>query len=114
MQRTEKDRLSDFATWSDLEALKRNLEFTKDELLKKQERAPSADEKMKARDEISTELERMSQLSDEFGKRLKAQELASTAQDLARSQERLMDSLEKLQIGDKHVDASMKQFSELG
>ncbi len=114
MQRTEKDRLSDFATWSDLEALKRNLEFTKDELLKKQERAASADEKMKARDEISTELERMSQLSDEIGKRLKAQELASTAQDLARSQERLMDSLEKLQSGDKNLDAIMKQISELG
>src|SRR2546426_8389056 len=114
MQRTEKDRLSDFATWSDLEALKRNLEFTKDDLLKKQERAPSADEKMKARDEISTELERMSQLSDEIGKRLKAQELASTAQDLARSQERLMDSLEKLQSGDKNLDAIMKQISELG
>src|SRR5262245_54459764 len=31
MRRTENDRMSDFATWSDLEALKRNLEFTKDE-----------------------------------------------------------------------------------
>ena len=45
MQRTEKDRLADFATWSDLEALKRNLQFTKDDLLKKQEQAASADEK---------------------------------------------------------------------
>ena len=78
MQRTEKDRLSDFATWSDLDALKRNLEFTKDELLKKQERASSADESMKARDEISSELERMSLLSEDIGKRLKAQEIAST------------------------------------
>ena len=41
MQRTEKDRMSDFATWTDLEALKRNLQFTKDELLKKQEQASS-------------------------------------------------------------------------
>ena len=114
MQRTEKDRLSDFATWSDLEALKRNLQYTKDDLLKKQERASSNDDKMKARDDISTELERMSQLSDEIGKRLKAQELASTAQDLTRSQERLMDSLEKLQSGDKNLDAIMKQISELG
>jgi hypothetical protein len=114
MQRTEKDRLSDFATWSDLEALKRNLQFTKDDLLKKQEQASSADQKMKARDEISTELERMSQLSDDISKRLKAQELASTAQDLTRSQERLMDSLEKLQSGDKNLDAIMKQISDLG
>ena len=113
MQRTEKDRMSDFATWSDLEALKRNLQFTKDELLKKQEQASSMDDKMKARDEISSELERMSLLSEDIGKRLKAQEMASTAQDLARSQERLMESLEKLQSGDKNLDSIMKQISEL-
>ncbi|HSE85214.1 MAG TPA: DUF4175 family protein [Candidatus Binatia bacterium] len=113
MQRAEKDRMSDFATWTDLEALKRNLQFTKDELLKKQEQASSVDDKLKARDEISSELERMSLLSEDIGKRLKAQELASTAQDLARSQERLMESLEKLQAGDKNLDAIMKQISEL-
>ncbi len=113
MQRTEKDRLSDFATWTDLEALKRNLQFTKDELLKKQERASTADEKMKANDEISSELERMSLLSEDIGKRLKAQELAATAQDLARSQEQLMESLEKLQAGDKNLDSIMKQIAEL-
>jgi len=113
MQRTEKDRMSDFATWTDLEALKRNLQFTKDELLKKQEQASSVDDKMKARDEISSELERMSMLSEDIAKRLKAQELASTAQDLARSQERLMESLEKLQSGDKNIDSIMKEISEL-
>ena len=113
MQRAEKDRMSDFATWTDLEALKRNLQFTKDDLLKKQEQASSVDDKMKARDEISSELERMSLLSEDIGKRLKAQELASTAQDLARSQERLMESLEKLQSGDKNIDSIMKQISEL-
>ena len=114
MRRAEKDRLSDFATWSDLDALKRNLQFTRDELLKKQERAASADEKTQARDEIATELERMSLLSEDIGKRLKAQELASTAQDLTRSQERLMESLEKLQSGDKNLDSILKQISELG
>jgi len=94
--------------------LKRNLQFTKDELLKKKERALSADEKMQAHDEISAELERMSLLSEEIGKRLKAQELASTAQHLTRSQERLMESLEKLQSGDKNLDSILKQISELG
>jgi soluble cytochrome b562 len=113
MQRTEKDRLSDFATWSDLEALKRNLEFTKDDLLKKQEQASSADDKLKARDDISSELERMSLLTEDIGKRLKTQEMAATAQDLARSQERLMDALEKLQSGDKNLDTILKQLSEL-
>jgi len=113
MRRTEKDRLSDFATWSDLEALKRNLQFTKEELLKKQEQAQSADDKLRARDEISSELERMSLLSEDISKRLKAQEMASTAQDMARSQERLMDSLEKLQSGDKNLDTILKQLSEL-
>ena len=113
MQRAEKDRMSDFATWTDLEALKRNLQFTKDDLLKKQEQASSADDKMKARDDISSELERMSLLSEDIGKRLKAQELASRAQDLARSQERLMESLEKLQSGDKNMEAIMKEIAEL-
>ena len=113
MSRAEKDRISDFATWSDLQALKRNLEFTQNDLLRKQEQAASAEEKLKTRDEISTELERMSLLSEDIGNRMKAQELASTAQDLARSQERLMDSLEKLQSGDKNLDAIMKQIAEL-
>ena len=113
MNRTEKDRISDFATWTDLQALKRNLEFTKDELLRKQEQATSTDEKLKTRDEIATELERMSLLSEDIGNRMKAQQLASTAQDLARSQERLMDALEKLQSGDKNLDGIMKQIAEL-
>jgi len=52
-------------------------------------------------------------LSEDIGKRLKAQEVASTAQDLARGQERLMDALDKLQSGDKNLDAIMKQLSEL-
>ena len=113
MQRAEKDRLSDFATWTDLESLKRNLQITKEELLKRQDQATSVEDKTKAHDEIASELERMSLLSEDIGKRLKAQELASTAQDLARSQERLMDSLDKLQSGDKNLDAIMKQISEL-
>ena len=113
VRRTEQDRMSDFATWTDLQALKRNLEFTKDDLLRKQEQAATADEKLKSRDELATELERMSLLSEDIAKRMKAQELASTAQDLARSQERLMDALDKLQSGDKDLDAVMKQISEL-
>jgi soluble cytochrome b562 len=113
IQRTEKDRMSDFATWSDLDALKRNLEFTKDELLQRQQQATMAEDKLRARDDISAELERMSLLSEDIGKRLKAQEAATTAQDLARSQERLMDALDKLQSGDKNLDAIMKQISEL-
>ncbi len=52
--------MSDFATWSDLEALKRNLEFTKDDLLKKQQQATTDEDKLKSRDEIAAELERMS------------------------------------------------------
>src|SRR6185295_6450755 len=73
MRQTEKDRMSDYATWTDLEALKRNLEFTKNELLKKQEQAANNDEKLKARDDIAAELERMSLLSEDIGKRMKAQ-----------------------------------------
>lgn len=113
MARAEKDRMADFATWSDLQALKRNLEFTQNELLRKQEQAASTEERLSTRDQIATELERMSLLSEDIGRRMKAQELASAAQDLARSQERLMDALEKLQSGDKNLDAIMKQIAEL-
>jgi hypothetical protein len=112
MQRSEKDRLTDFATWSDLEALKRNLEFTKNDLLRRQEQA-TGEEKEKARDDISTELERMSLLSEEIGKRLKAEELAGSARDLMKGQERFMDALEKLRSGDKNLDAVLKQLSEM-
>jgi len=113
MRRTEKDRLSDFATWSDLKALESNLQFTRDELLKKKEEASSSEEKAKLHDEISSELERMSLLSEEISKRLKGQEVASTAQDLIKSQERLLDSLERLRSGDKALDAVLKEISEL-
>jgi len=113
MRRSEKDRLSDFATWSDLEALKHNLEFTKDELLKRKQEASSADEKARLNDEISSELERMSLLSEEINKRLNAQEAASTAQDLMKSQERLMEALDKLKSGDKNLDAILKEISQM-
>ncbi len=112
MKRSEKDRLTDFATWSDLEALKRNLEFTKNDLLKRQEQAAGA-EKEQLHDDISTELERMSLLSEEIGKRLKAEELAASARDLLKGHERLLESLEKLRSGDKNLDAVMKQLSEM-
>ena len=113
MQRTEKDRLSDYATWSDLEALKRNLQYTKDELWKKQQQATQPEAQSQAHDEISTELERMSQLAEDIGKRLEAQRLAQTGQDLMKSQERLMDSLEKLKSGDAKLDAVLKEISQL-
>ncbi len=113
MQRSEKDRLSDFATWSDLEALKRNLRFTKEELLRRKGQASSPEEKAILHDEISSELERMSLLSEEISKRLKAQEVVSTAQDIMKTQERLLDSLEKLKSGDKNLDAVLKEISQL-
>lgn len=113
MERSEKDRLSDFATWSDLEALKRNLQFTKDGLLRQKEQASAAEEKAKLQDEISSELERMSLLTEEISKRLKSQEMAAAAQDLMKSQERLLDSLDRLKSGDKNLDAILKEISRL-
>ncbi|MEK6600443.1 MAG: DUF4175 family protein [Candidatus Binatota bacterium] len=113
MERSEKDRLSDFATWSDLEALRRNLEFTKEGLLRQEQQASSLEEKARLNDEISSELERMSLLAEEISKRLKAREMAATAQDVMKSQERLLDSLEKLRSGDKNLDAILKEISQL-
>lgn len=113
MARSEKDRLSDFATWSDLEALKRNLQFTEETLARQQAESPSSEQREKLHDEISSELERMSLLAEEISKRLKAQEMASAAQDLVKSQERLLDSLERLKSGDKNLDAVMKEIAQL-
>lgn len=113
MQRTEKDRLSDFATWSDLDALKRNLRFTKDDLLKRKEEASSLEEMSRFHDEIASEMERMSLLSEEIGKRLKAEQLATAAQDLIRSHERLLDSLDRLKSGDQALESILKELSQL-
>lgn len=113
IRRVEKDRLSDFATWSDLEALKRNLRYTRDELLPQRNQAASPEEKARTNDEISTELERMSLLTEEVSKRLQAQQVASTAQDILKSQERLLDSLERLKSGDKNLDSVLKEISQL-
>ena len=113
MRRVEKDRLSDFATWSDLGALKRNLQYTREELLQRRNQADSPEEKAGLDDEMATELERMSLLTEEVSKRLQAQEVASKAQDILKSQERLLDSLDKLQSGDKNLDSVLKEISQL-
>ncbi len=113
MERTEKDRFSNFATWADLESLKRNMQFTKEELLPKKSQASSPEEESKVHDEISSELERMSLLAEDISKMLTAQEIASTAQDLMKGQERLMESLEKLSSGDKKLDQVLEEISKL-
>ncbi len=113
MERTEKDRFSNFATWTDLESLKRNLQFTKEELLPKKNQASSPEEEAKHHDEISSELERMSLLAEEISKMLTAQEIASKAQDLMKGQERLLESLEKLTSGDKQLDQVLEEISKL-
>ncbi|MCH6545420.1 MAG: DUF4175 family protein [Deltaproteobacteria bacterium] len=113
MERTEIDRLSNFATWSDLQSLKRNLQFTKDELLQKRAQAVSPQDRERLDDEISSELERMSLLAEDMTKRLTAQEVSRTAQDLLRSQERLMESMGNLQSGNKELDAVLKELSRL-
>lgn len=113
MEEIREDRMSDFATWSDLEQLKRNLDYTRNDLLKRMNEAPPGEEREIAQDEMSTELERMSMLSEDIGKRLTGQNLASTAQDMLKSQERLLDSLEKLRSGNKELDEVLKELSEL-
>ena len=113
MEKTEIDRLSDFSTWSDLRALKRNLEFTKDDLLKQLAKAASEQDRTRINDEIASELERMSLLAEDMSKRLKAQEVANSAENLMKTQERLLDSLGKLQSGDKDLDAVLEELSRM-
>lgn len=113
MEQTRADRMSDFATWSDLEKLKRNLDYTRNDLLERMNQADSAKARAAAQDEMSTELERMSMLSEDIGKRLTGQNIAGTAQDMLKNQERLLDSLEKLRSGNKELDEVLKELSEL-
>ena len=55
----------------------------------------------------------MSLLSVDIRKWLTAKVVASTALDLMKSNERLLDSLEKLKSGDKNLDAILKEISQL-
>lgn len=113
MDRTEIDRLSNFATWSDLRSLRRNLRFTKDDLIKMLAEATAEQDRARIHDEISSELERMALLAEDMSKRLTAQEVTSKAQDLMKTQERLFDSLGKLQSGDKNLDAVLEEISRM-
>ena len=113
MARTRNDRMSDFATWSDLETLKRNLEYAGAELLDEMRRASSAGERERAHDEMATDLERMSMLSEDMSRRLAGQNAESNARDMLKGQERFLDSLEKLRSGHKELDEVLDELSRL-
>ena len=113
MQRTRVDRISDFATWSDLETLKRNLEHARNDLVERMRQAASPAEREQAHDAMATELERLSMLSEDVSRRLAGQDMATTARDMVKDQQRFMDSLEKLRSGNKELDEVLKELSKL-
>ena len=113
MQRTRVDRISDFATWSDLETLKRNLEHARSDLVERMRQAASPAEQEQAHDAMATELERLSMLSEDVSRRLAGQDMAANARDMVKDQERFLDSLEKLRSGNKELDDVLKELSKL-
>ena len=113
MQRTRVDRISDFATWSDLETLKRNLEHARNDLVDGMRQAASPAEQEQAHDAMATELERLSMLSEDMSRRLAGQDMAANARDMVKDQERFLDSLEKLRSGNKELDEVLKELSKL-
>ena len=113
MQRTRVDRISDFATWSDLETLKRNLEHARNDLVERMRQAASPAEQEQAHDAMATELERLSMLSEDLSRRLAGQDMAANARDMVKDQERFLDSLEKLRSGNKELDEVLKELSKL-
>ena len=113
MQRTRVDRISDFATWSDLETLKRNLEHARNDLVERMRQAASPAEQEQAHDAMATELERLSMLSEDMSRRLAGQDMAANARDMVKDQERFLDSLEKLRSGNKELDEVLKELSKL-
>ena len=113
MQRTRVDSISDFATWSDLETLKRNLEHARNDLVERMRQAASPAEQEQAHDAMATELERLSMLSEDLSRRLAGQDMAANARDMVKDQERFLDSLEKLRSGNKELDEVLKELSKL-
>ena len=113
MRRTREDRISDFATWSDLETLKRNLEHARGDLVERMREAASPAEREQAHDAMATELERLSMLSEDVSRRLAGQDMAATARDMVKDQERFLDSLDKLRSGNKELDEVLKELSKL-
>ncbi len=113
MRRTREDRISDFATWSDLETLKRNLEHARTDLAERMRQAASPAEREQAHDAMATELERLSMLSEDVSRRLAGQDMAATARDMVKDQERFLDSLDKLRSGNKELDEVLKELSKL-
>ena len=113
MQRTRVDSISDFATWSDLETLKRNLEHARNDLVERMRQAASPAEQEQAHDAMATELERLSMLSEDVSRRLAGQDMAANARDMVKDQERFLDSLEKLRSGNKELDEVLKELSKL-
>ena len=113
MRRTREDRISDFGTWSDLETLKRNLEHARNDLVERMRQAASPAEREQAHDAMATELERLSMLSEDVSRRLTGQDMAATARDMMKDQERFLDSLEKLRSGNKELDEVLKELSKL-
>ena len=113
MRRTREDRISDFATWSDLETLRRNLQHAREELVEGMRRAESPAEREQAHDAMATELERLSMLSEDVSRRLAGQDMAANARDMVKDQERFLDSLDKLRSGNKELDEVLEELSKL-
>lgn len=113
MQRTREDRISDFATWSDLETLKRNLQHAREDLVERMRQAASPEEREQAHDAMATELERLSMLSEDVSRRLTGQDMSDSARDMVKNQERFLESLEKLRSGNKELDEVLQELSKL-
>ncbi|MDE0214389.1 MAG: DUF4175 family protein [Deltaproteobacteria bacterium] len=113
MQRTREDRISDFATWSDLETLKRNLQHAREDLVERMREAASPEEREQAHDAMATELERLSMLSEDVSRRLTGQDMSDSARDMVKNQERFLESLEKLRSGNKELDEVLQELSKL-
>ena len=113
MQRTREDRISDFATWSDLETLKRNLQHAREDLVERMRQAASPEEREQAHDAMATELERLSMLSEDVSRRMTGQDMADSARDMVKNQERFLESLEKLRSGNKELDEVLEELSKL-
>ncbi|MBI2371090.1 MAG: DUF4175 family protein [Deltaproteobacteria bacterium] len=142
-ERLEQDRLRDQAMLTDLEALRRNLEFARDRLLPERraqpdlqarpdqrsrpdadlrpdpamrpDRSPQTQDPGRTQEQLTSELERMSLLADEMAQRARMQNLMEAGRELASRQQRLQDALDALRErkNQENLQAALRELDKL-
>jgi Domain of unknown function (DUF4175) len=139
LQLLERDYLSDYTRYEDTRTLRENLQFTQDALMGEARRQlaappiapqppgppspspqraerqppqgnePAIDQALAKQEAAQSELERMTLLAQDIGKRAKMRDVENLAQRMARTQKNLLDALTDLDKLGKDMDAATRE-----